>query len=104
MDTKWRHERVDRTWENFEKEFLDKFVPRLVREGRRDEFHSLVQGSMNVADYDGEFTRLLKYVPHFQDDEREKVRLFVKGLNSEVRYSLFGTEMSTYAKAVEKAA
>ena len=32
------------------------------------------------------------------------MRVFVKSLNSDIRYSLFGTDMPTYARAVERAA
>ena len=103
VSARWTRAGTERTWANFKEEFLNKFVPRLVREGRRDEFARLEQGNRSVAEYDAEFTRLLRYVPHFQNDEREKARLFIRGLNSNLQFSLIGVEMSTYATEIGRA-
>ena len=98
---RWDRVGMVKTWATFRREFMDKFVPRIERERRRDNFNRLEQGNMNVAQYDAEFNRLLRYVPHMQDDEEEKARHFFNGLKPELQQGLCSTELSTYSKTVE---
>ena len=37
------------TWESFSSLFMEKYIPRTLRDRRRDEFLSLEQGRMSVA-------------------------------------------------------
>ena len=100
VEATWKERGIPRTWENFQKEFDKKYVPRIIKEGRQDEFDNLEQGLMSVAKYDAEFSRLVKYAQHFKNDERSKVRKFLKGLNEELQHAMFGMEIPTYSMAV----
>ncbi|KAJ8615191.1 hypothetical protein MRB53_034563 [Persea americana] len=40
------------TWAEFEREFDDKFIPKHVRDWKKQEFQILQQGSMTMAQYD----------------------------------------------------
>ena len=101
---RWTRTETAKTWENFRTEFLDKYVPRWEIDRRRNEFARLEQGNLTVEQYDAEFTRLLRYVPYYQDDEREKARLFYQGLKPELQTILASADWNTYAQVVERAA
>ena len=51
-------ENVAKKWEPFRKAFLDQYFTDTAKEALRIEFINLVQGSMNVAQYEAKFTRL----------------------------------------------
>ncbi|XP_071917067.1 uncharacterized protein [Coffea arabica] len=60
---KWERAQTPWTWENFTREFNEKFLPPLIQEKRDDEFIKLKQGTLCVAEYEGKFTKLSKYAP-----------------------------------------
>lgn len=47
----------------FRRAFLDRFIPREMREGKVEEFTNLNQGGMSVLDYFIKFTMFSKYAP-----------------------------------------
>ena len=48
------------------------------------DFQNLKQGDKTVHKYWEKFTRLLKYVPPYQQDKNLKVRKFIMGLNNKI--------------------
>ncbi|XP_027156273.1 uncharacterized protein LOC113757066, partial [Coffea eugenioides] len=82
---KWERAQTSWTWENFTREFNEKFLPPLIQEKREDEFIKLRQGTSNVAEYEGKFTKLSKYAPELVTNERRRIRRFVQGLNVEIQ-------------------
>lgn len=53
------------TWDNFNREFLDKYFPADVRNPKEIEFSELEQGNMYVVDYASKFVELSKLYPHY---------------------------------------
>ncbi|XP_027155305.1 uncharacterized protein LOC113755503 [Coffea eugenioides] len=100
---KWERVQTSWTWENFTREFNEKFLPPLIQEKREDEFIMLKQGTLNVAEYEGKFTKLSKYAPELVTNERKRIRRFVQGLNVEIQEGLAAAQISTFTEALEKA-
>ncbi|KAH9322122.1 hypothetical protein KI387_016761, partial [Taxus chinensis] len=44
-------------------------------------FQNLTQGKLTVTEFWERFTKLLKYVPQYQTDEKFRIRKFIMGLN-----------------------
>ena len=78
------------TWENFKKEFLEKYFPTNVQSKKEIEFLELKQGNMIVADYMEKFEELVRLCSHyngveaegskcikFESDSRPKIKQFI---------------------------
>ena len=59
------------------REFNKKYFSPLIQEKREDDFIRLRQGNLSVAEYETQFTRLLKFAPELVMTERKRVRRFV---------------------------
>ncbi|KND54549.1 hypothetical protein BSCH_02420 [Candidatus Paraburkholderia schumanniana] len=94
---------VPRTWENFIREFKNKFIPPIVQERREAAFIHCRQGLQSVAEYETQFTKLSRYAPMFVGTEQLRIRRFIQGLNVELQESLVALPIETYGDAVEKA-
>ena len=66
---------------------MEKYIPRTLRDRKRDEFLSLEQGRMSVTAYEARFRALSKYATQLCFSPPERIRRFVKGLRSELRIS-----------------
>ena len=75
------------TWASFSSLFMEKYIPRTLRDRRRDEFLSLEQGKMSVTAYEAKFRALSRYATQFCFSPQEWIRRFVKGLRSDLRIS-----------------
>ncbi|KAL2237727.1 UNVERIFIED_CONTAM: hypothetical protein Sindi_0964400 [Sesamum indicum] len=51
------------TWNDFLKEFADKYTPPVYRNRKKVEFLELKQNELSVAEYELQFVRLSKYAP-----------------------------------------
>ncbi|XP_027082394.2 uncharacterized protein [Coffea arabica] len=100
---KWKRVQIPWTWENFIREFNEKFLPPLIQEKREDEFIKLRQGASSMADYKERFTKLSKYPPKLVAIERRRIRRIVQGLNVEIQEELAATQISTFTETLEKA-
>ena len=49
------------TWASFSSLFMEKYIPRTLRDRKRDEFLSLEQGKMSVTAYEVKFRALSRY-------------------------------------------
>ena len=49
------------TWASFSSLFMEKYIPRKLRDRRRDEFLSLEQCRMSVTGYEAKFCALSRY-------------------------------------------
>ncbi|XP_059669185.1 uncharacterized protein LOC132314327 [Cornus florida] len=56
--------------------FHEKYLPISVMNALRDEFLALVQGNMNVEEYEDRFTSLSRFAPDIVADESTKTRQF----------------------------
>ena len=75
------------TWASFSSLFMEKYIPRTLRDRKRDEFLSLKQGRMSVNAYEAKFRALFRYATQLCFSPQERIRRFVKGLRSELRIS-----------------
>ncbi|XP_060202191.1 uncharacterized protein LOC132630651 [Lycium barbarum] len=66
------------TLTQFYQEFLDKYVSRILRDWRHDEFNNIEQGNLSVAAYEAWFHSLSRYALQLMPIEEERVRRFVK--------------------------
>ena len=94
---------MPRTWATFLMKFRKNFIPEVIKENREEEFMSLKQKSMTVAQYELQFTRLSKYAPEMVNTEVKRRRRFLQGLNVEIQDALVTARVRTYAKLVEMA-
>lgn len=72
-------------WDEFQRLFMEQFIPQSVRLAKAREFEALKQGSLSVEEHDTEFNRLCTYAPYMIPDEREKIKSFVFGLRRPIR-------------------
>ena len=49
------------TWASFSSLFMEEYIPRSLRDKRRDEFLILEHGRMSVAAYEAKFRALSRY-------------------------------------------
>ena len=75
------------TWASFSSLCMEKYIPRNLRDRRRDEFLSLEQGRMSVTAYEAKFRALSRYATQLCFSPQERIRHFVKGLRSDLRIS-----------------
>ncbi|XP_066334271.1 uncharacterized protein [Miscanthus floridulus] len=68
------------TWREFKDNFRSYHIPDGLVELKQEEFMSLKQGSMSVAEYHDKFAQLSRYAPNDVAEDREKQRRFLKGL------------------------
>ena len=73
------------TWASFSSLFMEKYIPRTLRDRRRDEFLSLEQGRMGVASYEAKFCALSRYATHLFFSPQERIYRSVKGLRSDLQ-------------------
>ena len=72
------------TWASFSSLFMEKYIPRTLRDMKRDDFLSLEQGRMSVTTYEDKFRALSRYATHLCFIPQERIRHFVKGLRSDL--------------------
>ena len=73
------------TWASFSSLFMEKYIPRTLRDRRRDEFLSLELGKISVTAYEAKFRALSWYTTQFCFSPQERIRHFVKGLRSDLQ-------------------
>ena len=88
------------TWASFSSLFCEKYIPRTLRDRKRDKFLSLEQGRMSVNAYEAKFRALSRYATQLCFSPQERIRRFVKGLRSELRISAL--QVATMAKSFQE--
>ncbi|KAJ4718965.1 Gag protease polyprotein, partial [Melia azedarach] len=91
------------TWNDFRREFNDKYFSSIYRDAKRNEFLMLVQGSMTVEDYENKFIELLRFASDVIRDETDKCKRFEAGLRNDIRRSVAGSRYTHYGHLVEAA-
>ncbi|WOG86435.1 hypothetical protein DCAR_0205639 [Daucus carota subsp. sativus] len=84
------------TWDDFQREFKDKYMPEIYRDEKQREFLNLKQGNMTVAEYEVKFTQLSRYASSMVATERDKCRRFEEGLKYEIRSKITIGELRCY--------
>ena len=70
------------TWASFSSLFMKKYIPRTLRDRKRDEFLSLEQGRMSITAYEAKFRALSRYATQLGLSPQERTHRFLKGLRS----------------------
>lgn len=60
-------------------------MPRTLRDRKKDEFMALEQSGMSMAAYEAKFHVLSRYATQLVATEEKRIRLFIRGLNSELQ-------------------
>ncbi|KAK4383946.1 hypothetical protein Sango_3105400 [Sesamum angolense] len=77
------------TWAEFQREFDDKYRPKMYRDKKRMEFLNLVQGDeQTVAEYELRFAALAKYAPEAVATQEDRCYCFEQGLRPEIKRGL----------------
>ena len=98
---KWNREKRPRVWNTFVNEFRERFIPKIMRERREDEFMGLRQRGMTVEQYEVQFTKLSKYAPDAVNTEEKRRKRFEKGLIIEIQAAMATARAETYTEMVE---
>ena len=69
------------TWEDFLREYWEKYTPTVYKREKRKEFVELKQNTMTVAEYSLKFTQLSVYAMSLVATQEEKCQKFEEGLN-----------------------
>jgi hypothetical protein len=75
---------IDRTWENFKRVMMEKYLPKTFRIRKEQEFIELRQGGVSVTEFTKKFEELSHYSSHNQHetDEEWKIHQYKYGLPS----------------------
>ncbi|XP_075479315.1 uncharacterized protein LOC142520199 [Primulina tabacum] len=90
-------------WDVFRSRFLDKYFSIAARQKKEREFEDLRQGSMSVAEYESQYSALLKCVPHIATNVHAKMRHFLKGLKLELFDRVQSNNPVSFEDAVTRA-
>jgi hypothetical protein len=91
------------SWERFQKEFLQHYFSKILRDARAREFMDLTQGNMTVAQYAARFNELARFAPYLVADEENRVRKFEQGLNQRILDRVICFEIRDFVELVNKA-
>ncbi|KAL0368014.1 UNVERIFIED_CONTAM: hypothetical protein Scaly_1020300 [Sesamum calycinum] len=80
-----RNRPITLTWNDFLKEFADKYTPPVYRNRKKVEFLELKQNELSVAGYELQFLRLSKYAPEEVSTDELRRDRFERGLRLEIR-------------------
>ena len=84
-------------WEPCRKAFLEQYFTDTTKEALRMEFINLVQGSMNVAQYEAKFTSLLRFTRAFVSKEEEKAKQFMRVLTPSIKNKITRNLIKVYS-------
>ena len=73
------------TWASFSSLYIEKYIPRTLRDRRRDEFLILEQGRMSVTTYEAKLRALSRYATQIFFSPQERICRFLKGLRSDLQ-------------------
>lgn len=94
---------IEVSWNVFKAQFTEEFSTPSCYTKKENEFNSLQQGNMSIANYASTFTAILKYAPHVASNPKAKYKRFVNGLNNTI-YTYVVSDLHTgYAEALERA-
>ena len=91
------------TWFEFKANFIYHHVPATTMRLKRKEFLGLVQGTMIVSEYFDKFNQLSIYAPMEVEDDKNKQKLFLDGLNEDLQCQLNLDECLDFYHLVDKA-
>ncbi|XP_059461792.1 uncharacterized protein LOC132190760 [Corylus avellana] len=91
------------SWLRFQKEFLQQYFPKILKDAKAREFMNLTEGNMTVAQYVGRFNELARFAPYLVANEQNRVRKFEQGLNPRIHERVVCFEIRDFVELVNKA-
>ena len=73
------------SWDQFQREFTDRFFPQSHKDSKIEEFFRIEQKNMSVSEYEKKFSKLVRLVLYIQVDEVLKCQRFLAGLQHRIR-------------------
>ncbi|XP_062150954.1 uncharacterized protein LOC133859542 [Alnus glutinosa] len=86
-----------------QKEFLQHYFPKILRDVRAREFMKLTQRNMTVAQYAARFNELARFARYLVADEENQVWKFEQGLNQRILDQVICFEIKDFVEMVNKA-
>ncbi|KAL3512197.1 hypothetical protein ACH5RR_024914 [Cinchona calisaya] len=91
------------TWNKFKEVFCEKYFPAEVKTEIKKEFSELRQENMSVAQFDAEFTKLVRvFLPQWVVDKNLAEQFWMK-LRPEIQTEVDITELTSYASVLNRA-
>ena len=91
-------------WSEFYNAFVERFMPKSLRDVKAREFELLKQTKgMSVLDYDTKFNQLARYAPHMVMKDNMKAKRFANGLEEYLFRAIPLTRTSTYSDVLDTA-
>ena len=78
-------------------DFKERFLPPQFLIDLEDEFAALMQKDMSMVTYSSKFLTLTQQIG---TPEKEKLRAFIRGLDSSIKYSMRNLDPKTYQEAL----
>ena len=73
------------TWTQFHSLLLEKYMPRTVRDHKKDNFMALEQCGKSMIACEAKFHALSRYVTLLVTIKKERIHLFIRGLSYELQ-------------------
>lgn len=89
-------ETANMTWEEFERIFLEKYFPNVMREAKVREFMYLLQRDLTVGEYQAKFEELSRFAFHLIPDDATKAKRFEEGLRSAIKEKISILKLTRY--------
>jgi hypothetical protein len=91
------------TWDVFVQQFTAKYYPFSFKDKMDVALRNIKQGSKTIDEYETEFSNIVHFVDHINQNEGEKARRFFEGLNSAYRHAMAVNRPNVYFTVVEQA-
>jgi hypothetical protein len=91
------------TWDEFTTNFRSDHIPSGVMKIKKNEFLSLKQEGMSVAEYRDKFIELSRYATEEVAEDKKKQELFLDGLVGSLQYQLMSYTFPTLQQLVDAA-
>ncbi|KAG0481509.1 hypothetical protein HPP92_012367 [Vanilla planifolia] len=93
----------DISWEDFTKEFEQRYMPLSIKAKTMKELNNLRQEKLSVTVYEIKFSHLAKYVSQLVTPEEQRCYMFRRGLWDEIRAALVAFRTTNYVELLEHA-
>ena len=91
------------TWDDFLREYHEKYAPSVYKREKRREFIELRQDKLTVAEYGLKFPQLSVYAANLITTEEEKCQKFEEGLTYDIRSRLTPYYLENFSRLMATA-
>ncbi len=91
------------TWDDFLREFRQKYVPDTYLDMKLQEFLSLKQGNRMVAEYERDFSHLSHYAGSLLTTSRDRCKQFEVSLRRSLRMQVVGFRHDNFSVLISQA-